>query len=564
MSVPSVIARAIELHRAGDLQQAQHLYQSVLETQPHHADALHLLGMLRHATGDSAHAERLIRSAILLQPNQPVYHSNLGVVLASAGKIEQAIQAYRRACELDPQSSPALNNLGVALHAAGQLDEAIDCFKKAVILQPDYFDARQNFLRLLHLDRDPAAANHAVGDLLHDAGKSADAILFYRDSLVVNAESAATWNNLGNAVLATGQSDQAFECYEKAVKLEPDFSQACNNLANLLVESGRLAEAIAAYGHAIKLTPNSPDLLSNFGNALREAGERQSAMDCYRRALAIDPDHLKTYNNLGNAFCEVGDWQQAVDSYQRAIAIDPNFSEAINNLGTALEEVGDRDHAMQCYLKARDLTPDSVSPPWNISLLQLLRGDYENGWLGYEHRWRQKKQCRSFRNFHQPLLSLRMNLTGKVILLHAEQGFGDAIQFCRYAPLVADLGGQVNLECPQPLIRLFQSLRGITHIIARGDPLPEFDVQCPLMSLPTVFGVTLEKMVASEPYLRASPTNLVHWQQRFASEPRAFRVGLVWAGSETHQKDLHRSLNLSAFEPLSGNRNIRFLQPASR
>jgi tetratricopeptide (TPR) repeat protein len=551
MSVSNLIARAIELHRAGDLLQAESLYRGILQKQPDHADALHLLGMLRHADGDPRDAERLIRRAISIHPNQPVYHSNLGIVLAAAGKLTEATDAYRRARDLDPRSALALNNLGVALHAAGSTEQAVDCFKRAVILQPDYPDAQQNLLRLRNLETETAEAHHAIGNLLQDGGKSADAIGFYRNALALNPASAATWNNLGNSLFAAGETEQAFDCYEKAVKLKPDFSEACNNLANLLAESGRLAEAIALYVRAIELQPDFPDLLSNLGNALREAGQLQPAMDCYNRAFALDPDHVKTHNNLGNAYCELGEWPKAIESYRRAIAIDPNFGEAINNLGTAMEELGQRAEAMACYQTAAQLAPNSVSPPWNIALLQLLLGDYENGWPGYEHRWRQKKQCKSFRNFPQPLLNLSGPVRGKRVLLHAEQGFGDALQFCRYVPMVADLGAEVILECPPSLVRLFRSLKGVGSVIARAESVPCFDLQCPLMSLPMVFSTTLKSIPVDLPYLHAEPADIQRWRSRFATEPVALRVGLIWAGDSKHQKDRHRSLTLSDFAPLA-------------
>ena len=223
------------------------------------------------------------------------------------------------------------------------------------------------------------------------------------------------------------------------------------------MELGQTQDAIAAYEKAIALQPNSPDPLSNLGNLRRDTGQWDLAMGCYQRALSVKPDHAITHNNIGNAFCERGQWPAAIESYERAIAINPTYADAINNLGTALEELGQRDRAMHCYETANDLDPTAISPPWNIALLQLLRGDYENGWRGYEHRWRQKRQSRAKRDFMQPMLNDLRELKGKRILLHAEQGFGDAIQFCRYAALIAELGAEVVLECPPPLVRLFEN-----------------------------------------------------------------------------------------------------------
>jgi tetratricopeptide (TPR) repeat protein len=505
------IEQALECHRAGKFSDAESIYRLILRAHPEDVDALHLLGMLCHSRGDSAQAESLIRKAISLHPKQPIFYSNLGVVLTAMGKHSDAIKAYEDAYAHAPLSAETLNNLGVAFYAIGCTPQAIDAFKQSLILKSDYIDARNNLMQLLKIYHNSAAAEHTIADLLHEAGRDIEAIVHYRN----------------------------------AIALDPDFIAAHNNLANLLTDAGQLTEAIPVYLRALSLQPDSPDLLSNLGNAMREARQPESAMQCYRRALELDPDHVKTHNNIGNALCESGDWQHAIDSYERALAIDPRFAETLNNLGTALEEMGERDRAFSLYQRALELSPHSISAPWNIALLQLLRGDYQNGWQGYEHRWRQKKQCRSARNFKQPLLSLS-NARAKKVLLHAEQGFGDAIQFCRYAGMVDDLGATVIVECPVQLVQLFSTLRGVSAVVAKGETLPDFDLQCPLMSLPMVFGTTLETIPPIR-YLSADSS----WQMRFKTESQAIRIGLVWAGHPTHQKDVTRSLRLADFACLS-------------
>jgi hypothetical protein len=276
-------------------------------------------------------------------------------------------------------------------------------------------------------------------------------------------------------------------------------------------------------------------------------------MQSYNAALEVDPQHAQTHNNLANAYCEIGDWDRAIQGYNRALAIQPDYADALNNLGTALEEIGQRDRAMQLYRQALDLHPGSVSAPWNIALLQLLRGDYTNGWVGYEHRWRQAKQKLSFRNFTEPMLRVDdpSAIRGKHVFLHAEQGLGDTLQFCRYVPMVADLGARVTLECPPQLLRLLGSLRGVETLITAGSAIQPFDLHCPLMSLPMVFNTTLATVPAKVPYLAADPIDVARWAERFVDQPSHLRVGLVWAGGTTHQKDRHRSLKLTDFTALA-------------
>jgi Flp pilus assembly protein TadD len=549
---------ALQHHQAGQYTRAEKIYNQLLARNPDHADALHLLGMLRFATGNTTEAEKLIRRAITVEPRQPVFHSNLGIVLAAARTFDAAIAEYRLADSLGPPSPENLNNLGVALHASGAAPDAIDCFKRAVILKPDYIDARNNLLTLWHITPDTAAAHHAIGDLLHDADRSIDAIYFYRKAIELHPESAETFSNLGNALFATGEHAEALLCFEQALKLSPCFPQALNNLANVLKEFGRFDEAIAAYQQAVTLQPQAPEPLNNLANALRETGNWDSAISCYQQAMSLNPENPITHNNIGNAFCERGDWPAAITCYEQALALKPDFADAINNLGTALEETGHRDRAMACYLRARQLTPRAVSPPWNIALLQLLQGDYTNGWPGYENRWRQKKQRNTWRSFTQPMLEHVSQIHGSRILLHAEQGFGDVIQFCRYASLVADHGATVFLECQPELVRLLRSLPGVHSVIARQEQLPEFDLHCPLMSLPRVFKTTLASVPAAVPYLHADPADVGNWKAKFATEPDAFRVGLVWAGQATHQKDRDRSLPLAAFAALGNLSGARF------
>ncbi len=557
MNVSSTLDRALRHHRVGEWAQAESLYRAILHDNPKHADALHLLGMVVLQTGSSLEAERLINLAIQIQPNQAVFHANLAIVLRSQGRHEDAVAACRAALLLDPASIETRNSLAVALFSSGKVADAVECFKQVLLHQPDYLEARVNLLRILNIDAESAAGFHAIGDLFHENAQPTEAVKWYRKAIEIDPASAQTHNNLGNALFASGDQLQALTAYDQALKLKPDFAEAWNNIANVLKELGQVEEAIAAYRRAIELQPKSPEPLSNLANLVREGSQRDLAMQLYQQALLIDPEHAVTHNNIGNAFCEIGKWNSAIVSYTRAIAIKPDYADAINNLGTALEEVGDRDRAMDLYRKASELDPNAVSPPWNIALLQLLQGDYVNGWRGYEHRWRQKRQSRAKRDFKQPLPTDLAELKGKRILLHAEQGFGDAIQFCRYVPMVIDLAADVILECHPELTRLFQQSFNIP-VISRGEDPGHFDLQAPLMSLPKLFNTTLPNVPARVPYLSPDLANIREWEAKFAAEPECFRVGLVWAGQSNHQKDRHRSVSFSDFEPLLNVKGTKF------
>jgi tetratricopeptide (TPR) repeat protein len=587
LTIDQALAHALDRHRSGRFDEAEKIYRQILGHQPRHADALHLLGMLQHQTGRPEMAAASIERAIAASPDQAVFHSNLGLVLVAAGKLERAVAAYRRSIELDPHSAQAMNNLGAALHASGQTDEAVTWLERSIDILPDYVDAKNNLGHIWMLRGDSAVAEknhelalrcfeesvalnpnhaealHGLGSALHENARSFSALEPLRKSLAITPDSPHTHNNLGNALYQLGQLEESLDCYRRALAINPDFPEASNNLGNVLKSLGRIEEAIAAYSKSVGLQPDRPEPYSNLGNLLREAGQRELAIQSYEAALAIDPEHALTHNNLANAYSETGDWERAIAGYLRALRSFPDYADAMNNLGTAYEEIGRRDEAMVLYRRALMLEPGSISAPWNIALQELLRGEYENGWIGYENRWRQKRQKLAWRNFSEPMLPLieatqSISLTGKRVLLHAEQGLGDAIQFCRYAPLVADLGATVILECEPVLVRLFATLRGVAEIVPARSLLPVFDFHCPLMSLPMIFSTTVVTVPTAIPYLAANRSDVQRWGERFASEPAALRVGLVWAGAGNHQKDRDRSMKLSDFAAIANIPDITF------
>jgi Flp pilus assembly protein TadD len=510
MSPPTpepALDEAVAHHTAGRLADAEFGYRHVLSLAPAHPDALHLLGVLLHQTGRSAEAEPLVCRAIQVDANQSSFHTHLGLILATLGRLNEAIECHRSAVALDPRSADAHNNLGVALAAAGRPGEAIDSDRRAVALRPTDVTTLDNLARALHAD-DRFAESAAV----------------YRQAITIDPSSAALHAELGHVLRAAGALDAAIEAHRRATELAPTSAAALDNLGGALRRAGRADEAMAALG----------------------------------RALALEPDRPQTWNHIGTTHCDAGRWADAIAAFERALARSPDFGDAVNNLGTALEEIGRRDEALDCYRRAVALSPGSPSPPWNLALLQLLLGDYPAGWPGYELRWRQPLQRRVHRKFPQPMWD-GSDLAGRTLLLHAEQGFGDAIQFARYAPLAAARGGPVVVECHPPLARLFGTLDGVESVVARDvEPLPGFDVHCPLMSLPRVFGTTLETVPAKVPYLHADPAEAARWRDRLDANGPELRVGLVWAGDGKHQKDRDRSLHRWMLDPLRGVPGMRF------
>ncbi|HEY1857839.1 MAG TPA: tetratricopeptide repeat-containing glycosyltransferase family protein [Acidocella sp.] len=345
-----------------------------------------------------------------------------------------------------------------------------------------------------------------------------------------------------------GQLDDAVAACKNALRLKPDFVVAHYNLGNMLKALGCLDDAVASYNNAISCKPDFAEAHCSLGTTLKALGRLDEAITAYDNAILCKPDFAEAHSNLGTALQELGRLDEAVSAYNTAILCKPDFAEAHSNLGNTLKNLGRLDEAIAAYNTAIGCKPDYAQAHFNLGIGLLLAGDFSNGWTEYDWRWRGGVKEQKPKDVSTPEWRGE-DLNGRTILLHAEQGLGDTIQFCRYAPLVAASGGRVVLEAPRSLLRLLAGLQGVDRLIATGDPLPAFDFHCKLMSLPNVFGTTLATIPASIPYLPVEAALRQHWQQRLGPVAGR-RVGIVWAGNPKHQNDRNRSLPFTALAPL--------------
>jgi tetratricopeptide (TPR) repeat protein len=279
-------------------------------------------------------------------------------------------------------------------------------------------------------------------------------------------------------------------------------------------------------------------------------GDLAAALSDYERAIALEPINADAWFNRGTVLEELDDPSSAFSSYDRALELRPSFDAAYVNRGTALQDQGLIREAVASYRAAIALNPDLPEAHYNLALASLTLGDYETGWREYEWRWRAKGApiFREKREFAEPLWLGRESIAGKTILLYAEQGLGDCLQFCRYVELVAKLGPRIVLEAPMPLVALFGSLPYVVRIVTYGEPLPYFDVQCPLMSLPLVFGTTLGTIPSPDAYLKGDAIKTLAWQKRLGPKIRP-RVGLTWSGNQAPGTNRKRHFALSRLIP---------------
>jgi tetratricopeptide (TPR) repeat protein len=338
----------------------------------------------------------------------------------------------------------------------------------------------------------------------------------------------------------------------------PRSVDALNNYGIVLGAVDRHQEALAPFEAALAVQPDHIGALVGRADALARLGRHEEAVEAYEAVRAREPNHLHALNESGGLHMRLGSPQSALACYERALALAPGTVELLVNRGTALRALNRDADALASFTQAAALRPDFAEARWNASLIGRRQGDFASGWKGYEWRWRKADWRARCRNFSAPLWLGDAPIAGRTILLHAEQGFGDTIQFIRYAPLVARLGARVVLECPAELTRLLRNADGVDQIIARGDALPAFDFHCPLLSLPLAFATELATVPANVPYLQSQAEQAAKWRGRLPQSGR-MRVGICWAGNREHASDRGRSIPLDRFASILSASGLDFV-----
>jgi tetratricopeptide (TPR) repeat protein len=557
-------------HQAGRLLEAAHSYREILTIDRDHADALHLLGLIAFQTRDYEEASALIQRAIVSNPQVPPYYSHLGLSLHMQGKLAESAATFERGLELDPDFAEAHSNLGNLLQAQGKLDAAVSRYKRALEINPDYAEACSNLgnaltalgrfgeavsycERALAIDPTSAEAHNNLATARRAQGDIAAAILRYKQAIELRDNYIAARYNLGVLLQLQSQTEDARIQYQRILALDPHHVPAHYNLGVSYQTEGLLEEASRCFEEALAIDPNHFQAHNNLGAILELEGNRAEAVDHYRRAIAINATYAEAYYNLGHALQDQGMLDDAIVNYQQALILKQDYVEACNNLGAVYELQGKLADAVANYKKAITIKPDHAGAKFNLALLQLLLGDITNGFHNYEWRWH--SICTP-RGFQQPQWRGEP-LNGARILLHAEQGLGDTLQFLRFLPMVQAFGGSVILEVQAPLRRIAAQLTGISTLVTCGEPLPPFDWQCPLMSLPSALGITSRTIPSPRCYLSV-PEDAIRKASALPWPPQGLKVGIVWAGNASHTKDCYRSLSLAFFAPILRMAGVHF------
>jgi Tfp pilus assembly protein PilF len=332
----------------------------------------------------------------------------------------------------------------------------------------------------------------------------------------------------------------------EALAVDSGSADAMSNLGLALHATGRYDEAISSYRNALRLTPDHPEVLYNLGNACLELGRVAEALSNYDDALAREPGHVGARVNRGNALLRLNQPAEALASYDDALAAMPGHPQILTNRGHALRRLDRPAEALADFAAALATAPEFPEAHFEAAMARLTLGDFTRGWKQYEWRWKTAAFARQRRQFQAPLWLGAQPVSGKSILLHAEQGFGDTIQFIRYALLLAGRGAKVTCEVQPELQPLLSQLEDIT-VIAAGARLPAFDLHCPLLSLPLAFGTLPETIPAATPYIGAPAERVAYWRNRLP--PAGPRAGFVWSGSPSHKNDSNRSIALARLAP---------------
>ncbi len=352
-----------------------------------------------------------------------------------------------------------------------------------------------------------------------------------------------------------GRVEEGLAWAQGARQADPRAASPAYVAGRLLQEAGRLAEAEASYREAVALDPQHARAHNNLGCVLHMQGRLDDALVAYRRALDLDASLAQANQNYASIVRDPGALERAAEQYRQATRADPGDALAFNDLGNTLRELGRHGEALEAFSRAIALDPGLAQAHFSRSFVLLLQGDYAAGWREYDWRWRLPAFNAPVRRFAEPVWDGRALPEGAV-LLHAEQGLGDTLQFARYASLVAARCRAVILESQRELASLMQGVPGVSRVVARGDPLPPFDAHAPLMSLPGVFGTTLESIPWSGPYVRADADRASRWD--LDAYGTGLRVGLVWAGRPQQWDDRKRSLSLAQLAPLGAAGGVTF------
>jgi tetratricopeptide (TPR) repeat protein len=453
--------------------------------------------------------------------------------LHQQGQFAQAERAYAAVLEREPRNFQALHLAGVLAAQTGQIAHGIALIQKSLALEP----------------RQPLAQRD-LGNALQQTGQFAEALVRYDRALALKPAQADVHNNRGGALAALGQLDESLKSYAQAIALKPGFAQAHNNRGAVLLRLARAEDALADFEAALALEPNYAKAHDGRGMALAVLERPAEALESFDRAIACEPDFAMAHVNRGAALMQLERPEGALESYDRALALTPGLVQGHINRGVCLASLKRYDEALASHDCALALDPGAADAQFGRATSLLIMGRFAEGWQAYEGRKR-RVGANAFHPQGRPQWAGE-DISGKSLFIEAEQGLGDMIQFCRFAPLAADRGAQVILTARPAQMRLLRGLDARITILPDTAPPDDFDYYIPLMSLAAIFRES--GFAAKVPYLHAEADSCEFWRQRIGTED--FKIGVCWHGAAANPS---RSFPLASLQDIARQPGVRLI-----
>lgn len=564
-----ILQVAVAHHNAGQLREALVLYQQLLQRFPEHRQVLAVVGQIELQLGRPADAVSYLSRAVVAAADcsqwQPQWLLDLGAGLHMLGREEEAVRCFTLVIDNGHSSVDAYYNRGTVLLQMNHLDAAIADFDRALALdgaQPRVLvnravalsslgcleAAAQSYARAAVCAPDNAEIHYLLGNAMLAVSRLPEALAAYARTFDITPGHSEAANNYGIVLRRLGRSNEALPAFKVAIAANPHNASAHVNYGTALMELGQAEEALAAFDAALALNPELAELFNHRGTALKMLGRLSEAQASYARAIALKPDFAEAHANCALVALGQDRPQAALAELDEAIRLDPSCAQYHTNRGLALQAMNMTTAALESFTHACLQEPRNPEYQWNLALQELSAGHFRDGWARYECRWKRAAFARDNRDFPGPQWTGTADITGRRLLIHAEQGLGDTVQFCRYVPKLVAMGAIVIFEAPGPLLPLLQSLNRNIRFVRKGDALPAIDLHCPLMSLPHLLGPELTD-VPPAPYLAADPARVAYWHGVLGEKVRP-RIGLAVSGRVDHANDRNRSIALKLFSGL--------------
>jgi len=525
--------------RSPTVEEALALCDAEIRRNPRAAAAHYRRGMVLQSLKRFAEALESHDRAIRLDPAFAEAHYRKADLLMGLRNPEAALASYDRALAILQDFAPAWNDRARALRWLRRPDEALASCDRAIALQPSDAD--------FHLNR---------GNVLMTLARPGDALESYERAIALKPDLVEAHYNLANAFRQIGHATKALESFEQTIALRPAFAEAHHSKGNALADLNRPDEAVASFDRAIALKPDLAESHNNKGRALHRLGRFEEALKSYNHAIAKRPGYALAFHNRGTTLQEIGRLDEALQDCTRALELDPAFAEAAYNRGNVLKALKRPDEALRDYDRAIALRPNLAEAHWNRAVCTLLMGRFDEGWGLYEGRVHEP-ELSAHLSAGKAVWSAAQSLAGKTLYVHAEQGLGDTIQFCRYALLAAEKGAEVVLAVQDPLVRLMTSLGPKVRIMGTTADPPASDFHIALLSMPFAFRTGANSIPARVPYLSSEPEKGRYWNARIGSE--GFRIGICWQGAKRAEVDTGRSFPVRHFEGIARLPDVRLI-----